>query len=1074
MKKLMKVLSIFVMVMFLFGTITIEAIQVQAIFESKVLAVGVSKEEGKSTDMPQEGQSFEDSLMREDPLSDKDVPKRVEIVPSPSEECKDKVEPFPIATEERKEKVESLPNEKPSPDGFEGKELHDEFMPGEVLVSFHEPMVASSLSELLPNKKIIETEDIYKSVYDANKNNASVDKKNHDLTREKIGKTYLITLSDKSEDGVWSAIETLLKNPLVKYAEPNYIAELCGTPNDYSTHDLWGMARIQAPQAWDTFTGTNLKIGVLDTGMTYNHPDLQDNVDTSIGFNCALGSNTDILDYDGHGTHVAGTIAAKGNNGMGVVGVNWTAKLVPIKICVSNTDSTSNRSLMLKAIEHAKDNKIPICNLSYGVGTSTSTLIEAVRDYGESGGLLVICAHNAARNLNNDSTYTSYAALDNVIIVGSSSRDSGDGEALSSFSNYGNPVHITAPGESITSTHPTGYKTYSGTSMSAPHVAGVAALIKARYPSITPVEIRRAIMEGADFVPKIAGEASSSGRLNAYRAVNRIANPSHLVVQPNNVEELGDTIIRSLGFKSASDIRSIKLIGNAVIKHSPSLRTVLPNLTYVDVSTFMGELSPYAFASCPNLTTVILQSDNVKLPERCFINCVKLRTIFRANNNPGKTLGEADFTGLITVSDIALGVQCFRGCTSLTTLRMPNAPKTRLAESAFMGCSNLTVAYLDTHPKVAGEADLTEISEIGPSAFKGTGFSAIKLPKNTNIGSGAFQDCTKLKSIQVHPAQTTTTSIGSQAFYNVNAACEVFMNQGLYGMSSFVFPRAVAANIPKRINSLVVRPITNEKMGEAIRVYLGSNTASSIKHLVVMGSAVMGDAASDSASMLPNLETADLSSFTGTIGDHSFYNCARLKTVIRNANLTSVPMGCFADCGSLRTIFEGGKYPRIWGEADLTDLSGGVAVNTGAFSRCTSLTTLQVPSLQFGIAGSFNECTSLSTIYRSGYEKVPDVFDLKSVSTLWVGWGHNFMNTRAKTVRLPHYVDIAEKAFFNCAMLERVEFYNAQASVVAIGSEAFYNVKSTCEAYMNWNLVYNSAFQIPRSATANIPKKLYW
>ena len=179
------------------------------------------------------------------------------------------------------------------------------------------------------------------------------------------------------------------------------------------------------------------------------------------------------------------------------------------------------------------------------------------------------------------------------------------------------------------------------------------------------------------------------------------------------------------------------------------------------------------------------------------------------------------------------------------------------------------------------------------------------------------------------------------------------------------------------------------------------------------------------------------------------------------------------NCRSLTGIIEAGKYPQIWNEADLSDLSGELSIDTQGFESCTSVNTVRLPSTKVGFAGAFSGCTSLSTIYIDGSKKQDGVFDLTGISKLWVGWGHNFKNTAVVTVKLPRGVDIPEYCFYNCSNLERIEFERIQINPVGIGSYAFYYVNSECEAYMDKMLEYNSSFQLKRNATTDIPKIAY-
>lgn len=406
---------------------------------------------------------------------------------------------------------------------------------------------------------------------------------------------------------------------------------------------------------------------------------------------------------------------------------------------------------------------------------------------------------------------------------------------------------------------------------------------------------------------------------------------------------------------------------------------------------------------------------------------------------------------------------------------MPNTSKIKFSQFVFNDCSNLSTIYINTHTPVVGEADLTELTELNNCIFRGTGITSVKLPKDVNISHKAFENCTKLKSIQVHPAQISNITVDSTAFYNVNLSCKAYMNQNLYE-TSIAFKRSSTEAIPREINSLYTGPLDGEKMKDMLEWYLSyySVDATTIKHLVITEDVVMGDSEnSESANILPNLETVDMSLFTGQLGANAFYNCTKLKTVIRGSNFTYVPAECFRNCRSLTGIIEANKYPKIWNEADLTDLSGELAIDTQGFEECISLETVKLPSTKIGFAGAFCYCTNLSTIYKDGSEKIGGVFDLTGISKLWVGWGHNLKNTDVYTVKLPRGVDIPEYCFYNCSYLKRIEFERIQTYPIGIGPYAFYGVNLNCKAYMDSMLAYNSSFQIKRNATDDIPKVAY-
>lgn len=335
-------------------------------------------------------------------------------------------------------------------------------------------------------------------------------------------------------DGMSTAqgIAVLEKNPLVIYAEPNEVLEATRTPDDLGS--LWGMRQIQAPAAWDETIGSRNGpvVAVVDSGVDYRHPDLAANmwtnpgerangrdddnngvVDDLYGYNAAANNGDPMDDHD-HGTHVAGTIAGVGNNGTGVVGVNWEGRIMACKFLRSNgkgATSDAVESILYAAREGAR-----IANHSWG---STGTWgNRALKDaLASSPTLHVAAAGNDGQNLDEVPHYPGAFSLPNLITVAATDWS----DRLASFSNYSaNRVHLAAPGVSTYSTTPGGnYGHMSGTSMATPHVAGVAALIATKYPGASNQEIRDRLLGSADVLPQLYNRVETGGRLNAARAL---------------------------------------------------------------------------------------------------------------------------------------------------------------------------------------------------------------------------------------------------------------------------------------------------------------------------------------------------------------------------------------------------------------------------------------------------------------------------------------------------------------------------------------------------------------------------
>ena len=272
----------------------------------------------------------------------------------------------------------------------------------------------------------------------------------------------------------------------VEYAEPNYLAyAMDTTPNDPSWSSQYGPNRIQAPQAWDVTTGsTSIVLAVVDTGVDLDHPDLVSKI--VAGYDFANGDNN-AQDDNGHGTHVAGIAAAASNNGVGIAGVSWGARIMPVKVLDSN--GSGSYSNIANGVIWAADNGAKVINLSLGGGSNSSALEDAI-NYAYNAGVAVFAAAG-----NSGSSGVLYpAAYANAIAV--AATDSSNNVA--SFSTDGPEVEIAAPGVSIYATYLNDtYASLSGTSMATPHVAGVAAVLAGQSGFGTPAAIRAALQATA-------------------------------------------------------------------------------------------------------------------------------------------------------------------------------------------------------------------------------------------------------------------------------------------------------------------------------------------------------------------------------------------------------------------------------------------------------------------------------------------------------------------------------------------------------------------------------------------------
>ena len=314
-------------------------------------------------------------------------------------------------------------------------------------------------------------------------------------------------------------LQSLNNNPFVQYAEPDFIAQATSISNDPSLPQQWGLFKInatntstQSASAWDITHGDpSIKVAILDTGIDESHPDLTGKVILDANFTTDASS----LDNNGHGSHVAGIVAANTNNGTGVAGAGYNTGLINGKVLDSN--GSGYYSWIINGITWAADNGAQVISMSLGGSSSSQALSDAV-NYAWSKGAVVVAAAG-----NNGSTAPSYPAYyPNVIAV--AATDSNDN--LATWSNRGSWVDVASPGVNIYSTYDNNsYATLSGTSMATPFVAGEAALIFATGLCATNTCTRNQIETTADHISG-TGTYFTYGRINTFKAVSILATPS--------------------------------------------------------------------------------------------------------------------------------------------------------------------------------------------------------------------------------------------------------------------------------------------------------------------------------------------------------------------------------------------------------------------------------------------------------------------------------------------------------------------------------------------------------------------
>jgi subtilisin family serine protease len=331
----------------------------------------------------------------------------------------------------------------------------------------------------------------------------------------------------------------LVMDPQVEFAEPNFLISKDDlTPNDSQFDRQWALhnigqeggqfgSDIKATPAWETTTGSlNTIIAVIDSGIDFSHPDLTNNRWTNPypslnqdlhGWDYVDDTN-EIKDEHGHGTAIAGIIAAQGNNGFGISGVMWHAGLMSLRV-LDNT-GTGDIADAVEAIDYAITHGARVINLSWGTAGSSIALKDAIERAMRRNVVVVCSAGNSGRNIDLDAYYPASFNLKNLISVAAS-----DGfDQLPSWSNWGNRnVSVAAPGTNILTTQRGGgYWTVSGTSASAPIVTGVVGLLKTARPQAPVAVITKAIAEGARQSTSLSGKVASGGVVDAAAALAKL------------------------------------------------------------------------------------------------------------------------------------------------------------------------------------------------------------------------------------------------------------------------------------------------------------------------------------------------------------------------------------------------------------------------------------------------------------------------------------------------------------------------------------------------------------------------
>lgn len=387
--------------------------------------------------------------------------------------------------------------------------------------------------------------------------------------------TGVLTLSlpDQADEAAFA--NALAARPDVEFAELDRLVQPAEvTPNDpwFGSWE-WYLTKINAPAAWSTTTGDKgIIIAILDTGVDGTHPDLQSKMVP--GWNI-YNNNSDTSDVYQHGTSVAGTAAAASNNSQGVASIAWNCPIMPVR--VSGPDGYATYSAMANGLIWAADHGARVANLSFKASTS-STVASAASYFQSKGGVVTAGAGNEA---------FFESSADNPYILTVGATDSND--VITAWTNTGNNIDLTAPGIVFT-TYPGGtYGNASGTSISAPVVAGAAALVLSANPSLTGAQVQNILKQSADDLGPAGWDVSYGwGRVNVGRAVSMAAGTS--------TSPTADVTPPGVGFISPGNGAAIT--GNVAISVSATDNTSVSSVTLTidGVAAATDTASPYTFA----------------------------------------------------------------------------------------------------------------------------------------------------------------------------------------------------------------------------------------------------------------------------------------------------------------------------------------------------------------------------------------------------------------------------------------------------------------------------------------------
>ncbi|MBC8031743.1 MAG: S8 family serine peptidase [Pyrinomonadaceae bacterium] len=628
----------------------------------------------------------------------------------------------------------------PQEPGGSGKKSKAEFVPGEVLVRFRTEALAKQQTQLDADSGMVA-----QTVFSEQGREIAVRVERFEGSDIVPG----LRIARVAAADTLAAIEALRKQPNVLYAEPNYLLYADATPNDprFLSNDLYGLTTIGAPQAWDTTTGSaSVVVGVIDEGIDRVHQDLQANIWVNPADNTVDGmdndangfiddvngynfiANSGAITADSHGTHVGGTIGAVGNNGIGVVGVNWNVRLMSLKF-LGGTGS-GNTANAIRACNYAKQmrelwvssagtkgSNLRVLNNSYGGGGFSQAFLDAIGGLNQSAILFVASAGNTstAPEPNNEIVphYPSSYLASNVIGVASTNSS----DSLNGGSHFGlSTIHLGAPGSGILSTAPgNNYVFMNGTSMATPHVSGAAALLLAANPNLTLQQLKSLLIFNGDSVPTLLNKTVTGRRLNVFNSLQ--AGAENDVTPPGTVTSF---------HLNTQNGRALNIGWTASGDDGAAGQAALYQLSFTDAAT--GAVIPLKNAI--PVASGSGQTLDVKLPYRHTHGTLILREFDNVGNegapatlNVSVSLSEGDpyATALSSPAALSTGgtAQSLIGDDKIKNYTLPFAfPFFGENFSALSITTNGNLFFSPPPTRSGGDADDVPSSVVGLASFK--------------------------------------------------------------------------------------------------------------------------------------------------------------------------------------------------------------------------------------------------------------------------------------------------------------------------------------------------------------------